>query len=315
MRKNVLALTNVSKKYGNHYVLNNVSLTIEKGDIYGLIGKNGSGKTTIMKLIADLSREFSGGEILLLGARKGTRAYRRSLQRIGTVIDSPALNSQLTAYQEMRRTCIQKGIHDFSIIEEILSVVHLTETGKKKIKHFTVGMKQRLGIAMALVGKPDFLILDEPINGLDSFSIIEFRQILERINRELNTDIIISSHILTELYQIATRFGFLYEGMMIQEISKKDLVSVTTKGILVEVEDVKKAATVLIENQIPHFKVISENNLHIFEEGIQAKEVNKLLMQNGISVNNLKIQNTSLENYFSKLVNQVTNTNENDKFE
>ncbi|MGM0123152.1 ABC-2 type transport system ATP-binding protein [Enterococcus sp. AZ194] len=308
MTENVLTLTNVTKKFGKQYALTNVSLTVKKGDIYGLIGRNGSGKTTIMKLITDLSKESSGGEIVLLGNRKGTKEYQESLQRSGSVIESPAAYNKLTAYQNMKIMCIQKGIHDFSVIDEVLGFVNLAETGKKKFKNFSLGMKQRLGIAMALVSDPDFLILDEPINGLDPIAIIEFRGILERINRERNTTIIISSHILTELYQVSNRFGFINEGKMIQEISKEEFDSLVTKSILVDVEEPKKAAMILRENQVTDFEVTNENLIRIFDEQVKIKEINKLLVENDILVNQIQKQEHSLEDYFTDLVSKTTNT-------
>ncbi|KAF1298457.1 ABC transporter [Enterococcus sp. JM4C] len=311
MTENILTLNNVTKKFGKQYALNNVSLTVKKGDIYGLIGRNGSGKTTIMKLITDLSKEASGGEIALLGNRKGTRGYQNSLQRTGSVIESPAAYNKMTAYQNMKIMCIQKGIHDFSVIDETLEFVNLADTGKKKFKNFSLGMKQRLGIAMALVSNPDFLILDEPINGLDPIAIIEFRGILERINRERNTTIIISSHILTELYQVSNRFGFINEGTMIQEISKEEFDNLVTTAIVVDVEDAKQAAMILNENNITNFEVTTGNQIRILDETLEIKAINKLLVQNDILVNQIQKQENSLENYFTELVQNVTNTNAN----
>ncbi|EOL45302.1 hypothetical protein RV11_GL000819 [Enterococcus phoeniculicola] len=305
MTENILTLNNVTKKFGNQFALKDVSLTVKKGDIYGLIGRNGSGKTTIMKLITDLSKESSGGEIVLLNNRKGSKQYQKSLQRSGAVIESPAAYSKLTAYQNMKIICIQKGIHDFSVIDEVLGFVNLADTGKKKFKNFSLGMKQRLGIAMALVNNPDFLILDEPINGLDPIAIIEFRGILERINQERNTTIIISSHILTELYQVSNRFGFINEGEMIQEISKEEFDNLVTKSIIVDVEDTKKAAMILAENQFTNFEVTNENIIRILDDRMEIKEINKLLVQNDILVNQIQKQENSLEDYFTELVKKA----------
>ncbi|MBP1040141.1 ABC transporter ATP-binding protein [Vagococcus sp. BWB3-3] len=302
MNESILVMNSVAKKFGKEEALKNISLTVHKGDIYGLIGRNGAGKTTIMKLITDLSKESSGGEISLLGTTKGTSGYQKSLQRTGAVIESPVAFNKLTAYQNMKIICIQKGIHNFSVIEETLEFVNLAQTGKKKFKNFSLGMKQRLGIAMALVNNPDFLILDEPINGLDPIAIIEFREILERINRERNTTIFISSHILTELYQVSNRFGFINDGQMIQELSKEEFDELVTEAIVVDVENPKAAVVVLKENQFKNIEVIGENKIRILDKHTPVKDINKLLVQNDILVNQIQKQENSLENYFTNLI-------------
>lgn len=304
MSETVLALKNVRKNFGKEEVLNSVSLEVKKGDIYGLIGRNGSGKTTIMKLIAGLS-EQSSGEIILLGKTKHSKEYSNVLQRIGSVIEEPAAFNNLTAYENMKIICIQKGIHDLTIIEEMLAFVNLADTQAKKFKHFSLGMKQRLGIAMALVNNPDFLILDEPINGLDPIAIIEFREIIERTNREKNTTILISSHILTELYHVSTRFGFIHNGQIIQEIAKSKFDASNTEVIVVKVADVNKAAMVLKERIGDQFEVVREDEIHIFSEDLLVSEINLLLVVNGVMVDFIGKKENSLESYYTNLVRNM----------
>lgn len=304
MNEIVLSLKNVQKKFGKEEALKSVTLEVKKGDIYGLIGRNGAGKTTIMKLITGLSEQTSG-EIVLLGKNKRTREYSSILQRIGSVIEAPAAYNSLSAYDNMKVICIQKGIHDLSLIDEALTFVNLADTKKKKFKNFSLGMKQRLGIAMALVSNPDFLILDEPINGLDPIAIIEFREIIERINREKNMTILISSHILTELYHVSTRFGFIHNGQMIQELTKTAFDDSNTEAIVIKVDDVNQASILLKENIGDQFEVVGQNEIHVFAEDQSVREINMLLVADGILVDDIGKKENSLEDYYTNLVNNL----------
>ena len=309
MNETVLMMENVSKNFGKEQALQNVSLEVKRGDIYGLIGRNGSGKTTIMKLITDLSRE-SKGTITLLGQSKQSRKYAQALRHIGSVIEGPVAYTKLTAYENMKIMCIEKGIHDYSLIQETLEFVNLADTGKKKFKNFSLGMKQRLGIAMALINHPDFLILDEPINGLDPIAIIEFRELLEKINIERNTTILISSHILTELYQVSTRFGFIHEGQIIQQLSKNKFDLLCSEDIKVTVSNANTAAFLLKEHLTDKFSTVNNHELRIHDASLQVPEVNRLLVLNDIDVSYIgKIEN-SLENYYTNLVKDLGGNNE-----
>lgn len=304
MNEAMLTLNNVSKNFGKEKALNHVSLEVKKGDIYGLIGRNGSGKTTIMKLITDLSKE-SDGEIVLLGRSKKQSSYTQALQHIGAVIEEPVAYSKLSAYENMKIICIQKGIHDFSVIKEMLQFVNLAETGKKKFRNFSLGMKQRLGIAMALVNNPDFLILDEPINGLDPIAIIEFRELLEKINRERNTTILISSHILTELYQVSTRFGFIHKGEMIQEITKTGFDALCTEDIIIHVNDINLASVIVREQLTKDFTATNDQELRIHDSSLSIPVVNRLLVTNNIDISFIGKKEISLENYYTNLVKEI----------
>ena len=304
MNETVLSMKNVSKNFGKEQALQNISLEVKRGDIYGLIGRNGSGKTTIMKLITDLSRE-SKGTITLLGHTKQNKKYTQALRHIGSVIEGPVAYTKLSAYENMKIMCLQKGIHDYSLIQETLAFVNLADTGNKKFKNFSLGMKQRLGIAMALINNPDFLILDEPINGLDPIAIIEFRELLEKINIERNTTILISSHILTELYHVSTRFGFIHEGKIIQQISKDNFDLLCSEDTKVIVNDINAASFVLREYMTRDFSTASNHELRIHDTTLRVEEINRLLVTNNIDVSFIgKIEN-SLETYYTNLVKDL----------
>ena len=220
MRETVLQTKGLSKSYGSFQALDHVDLTIYKGDIYGLIGRNGAGKTTIMKIVTGLA-EKSGGEFTLFSKRGEELGNEK--RRIGCLIENPAFFSGLTARQNLMYYAIQKGITDKSQIDNALEMVHLSDVGNKKYRKFSLGMKQRLGIALALMDHPDFMILDEPINGLDPIGIKELRDTFQRLNAEEEITFLISSHILSELYAVANRFLFIDKGKVLKEVTKQEL--------------------------------------------------------------------------------------------
>ena len=299
MSEIILELKDVSKKFGRNQVLDRVNLTIRKGDIYGLIGRNGAGKTTLMKIITDLIRVTSG-EIFLLS----NRTYHKNLERVGAIIENPVAYLNLSAYQNLKILCMQKGIHDFSVIEEALHFVNLTDTGKKKFKNFSLGMKQRLGLAMALLNNPDFLILDEPINGLDPIAIIEFREILERINREKNTTILISSHILSELYQVSNRFGFIHNGKLIEEITKKELDEKCSSTVIIKTNQIDELS-VLLEKMQLQFKIPTDKQAQIKDNTIDVAALNQRIFESGILIDEIRRNDENLEEYYTNLVMKV----------
>ena len=299
MSEIILELKDVTKMFGKDKVLNRVNLTIFKGDIYGLIGRNGAGKTTLMKIITDLTRKTSG-EIFLLS----NRSYIKNLARVGAIIESPVAYVNLSAYQNLKILCMQKGIQDYAVIDEALQFVNLTNTGKKKFKQFSLGMKQRLGLAMALLNNPDFLILDEPINGLDPIAIIEFREILERINREKNTTILISSHILSELYQVSNRFGFIHNGEIIEEITKKELDDKCSSTIVIETTQIE-ALSILLEKLLVNFKVINDKQVQLKGNTINVANLNQQIFESGIRIDEIRRNDENLEEYYTNLLLKV----------
>ena len=298
MKQTVIKTTNLTKKFGNQYALNNINLEIKKGEIYGLIGRNGAGKTTFIRMLTSLFKPTSG-TIRLFGQPLSVS----NLERTASIIETPVAYDGLSAYDNLKYYCIEQGISDYNIINEVLGFVNLTDTGNKKFKDFSLGMRQRLGIAIAILGNPDFLILDEPINGLDPIAIIEFRELILKLNREYNMTILISSHILTELYHVATRFGIINNGKLIAEISKEEFDLQCQEAVSFKVANPDQALVVLTEKFTYDVKVVNDNEVRIFgvdEE--KAADLNIVLIQSGIRVEHMEIIKADLEEYFTKMI-------------
>ena len=303
MREIVLQTTQLSKRYGNFTALDNADMTVYREDIYGLIGRNGAGKTTIMKIITGLT-EKSGGEYEIFG-KKGAAADREK-RRIGCLIENPAFFGGMTAYQNLKYYALQKGITDKNQINEALALVNLAEVKNKKYRKFSLGMKQRLGIALAVMDNPDLVILDEPINGLDPIGISELRDTFKKLSREKGVTLIISSHILSELYMVANRFLFIEKGRVLKEITKEELDIECMRCHVVKTDDTKRAAA-LIEQKlnITNYKVIDSGELRIYDESVKTDELNRLLIQNDVNVSGIFETGISLEDYFKSLVGEV----------
>lgn len=303
-RKNmetILSLNQVTKTYGHQKALDQVSLEIKKGAIYGLIGRNGAGKTTLLKSITRLI-PLTSGTVSLFGSDTNQQ-WTKALHRSGSVIETPVAYDQLTAKENLTYYCKLRGILNSSqVVKDTLELVDLTDTNKKKFKDFSLGMKQKLGIAIAILSKPDLLILDEPINGLDPIAIASFRHLIKRLNEEFGMTIIISSHILTELYQVATCFGFINNGILIKEISKNDFDQLSEDYIVFKTSDSSKASALLKENYSFKIKAISNNELHLFEQSHLINEITRLLVINNIKIEGIYYQKQDLENYFTHLI-------------
>ena len=218
----VLRTNALSKKYKDYKALNGLSMNVPKGAIYGFVGKNGAGKTTLIRLICGL-QEPTSGEYTLYGTRNTDKEILKARRRMGAVVVTPSIYLDMAAEDNLKQQYRILGLPSYDGLEDILKLVRLDKTGKKKAKHFSLGMRQRLGIAIALVGDPDFLVLDEPVNGLDPQGIIEMREIILKLNREQQITVLISSHILDELSRVATHYGFIDKGQMVKEISAKEL--------------------------------------------------------------------------------------------
>ena len=240
----VLQTSNLTKKYKKQTALNNVNINIKKGDIYGLIGKNGAGKTTLMKIVCGLIHS-THGEIKLFESTD----LNKHRKRIGCVIEQPVIYPLMTAREILTYYNKLLGISDYSNIDDLLELVGLENAGNKKTKNFSLGMKQRLSIAISLIGNPDFLILDEPINGLDPSGILEIRELLLKLNYERDITILISSHILGELTKVTTKYGIIKDGNLIDEFESKDLEIRCKRYISLKVDDTDKA-TYIIKNNI-----------------------------------------------------------------
>lgn len=292
----VLRTNALSKKYSDFYAVNKVSINIEQGDIYGLIGENGAGKSTLMKMIAGLIEPTEGAIELF-----GTALPKEERYRLGCVIESPALYTELTAKQNMLIFQKAYGLTNYENIDRILDMMSLSQYKNKTVKKFSLGMKQRLAIGIALLGNPDFLILDEPINGLDPTGIQDMRNFLLELNKEKHITIMISSHILGELSKIATKYGIIKKGKLVDEITSKELAVKCQCCLKIRVSDTSKAAT-LIESKLgtQNYEVIDNNQLRLFEYVNDPGTVNALFVNNGITVDECTISKESLEDYFNE---------------
>lgn len=295
----VLQTKNLSKHYRNFKALDGLTMNVPKGSIYGFVGKNGAGKTTLIRLICGLQPATSG-EYILYGRNNRSADVSKSRRRMGAVVETPSIYLSMTAEENLREQYRVLGLPDFSDIPELLKLVGLENTGKKKAKNFSLGMRQRLGIAVALAGNPDLLVLDEPANGLDPQGIIEIRELILKLNREREITVLISSHILDELSRLATHYGFIDGGRIVEEISAEELEKACRKCMRVEVTDIKALARVL-DKMSADYSVISDNEADIFAQLSVTKLVSALSAE-GCELLNLTERDESLESYFLNLV-------------
>lgn len=306
MKKVVLKTYNITKKYGEQLAVDNVNMTIKKGDIYGFIGQNGAGKTTLIRLITGLIHK-SGGEIELLGANEENE-LNKARTMVGSLIESPSLYTNMTARENLEVSRLVRNIPGKKCIDEVLELVGLKDVEKKKVKNFSLGMRQRLGIANALMGNPKLLILDEPINGLDPMGIVEIRELLKKINKEKDMTILISSHILSELSELATTYGIISNGKLIEEITAKQLSEKCRQYIDLKVDDTARAV-ILLERElgISDYEVLEDSNIKVFSNLDNVSEVNSLLSRSGIIVESISVKGENLEEYFMNKVGGVLN--------
>lgn len=301
MKNIILKTQDLTKKYKDFTALDHVNITIKKGDIYGLIGRNGAGKTTLMKIVTTLTEKTSG-EFSLFGEEESVIENKG---RIGCLIENPAFFPNLTAYENLNYYSIQKGIVGKKQIEEALKLVDLISAKNKKFKNFSLGMKQRLGIAFAILDNPDFIILDEPINGLDPIGISDLRDTFKKLNEEKDITILISSHILSELYAVATKFCIIEKGKVVKELTKEELDKECSKCIVIKTSEIKKATTVLEkELNTTNYKVISKNEIRLYDFLEQTEKVNKKLAQSDIALSALYETGITLEEYFKTVIKE-----------
>lgn len=295
---NVLHTEALTKKFNGKAAVSGVNLTVRQGDIYGLIGKNGAGKTTLMKTVCGLLAPTSGSYTLFDGGN-----VLRSSKRIGCMIEEPTIYKSLSAYDNLLYYNKLLGITDNSNIDRILELVGLSDADNKKSGHFSLGMKQRLALGIALLGDPDFLILDEPINGLDPTGIKEVRDLIERLVRERGMTVLISSHILGELSKLATRYGIIDNGVLIDEFSAEELDERCRSNISATVDDVKKASFVLSEYlREDEYTVFPEGKVRIYGHTDESAKINTMLVQGGVAVSELTVSGEDLERYFIETV-------------
>lgn len=299
----VLEVKQVTKQYGQQYALDHVSLSIQKGDIYGLIGKNGAGKTTLLKTISRLIHASSGTTALFASA-DNQKEWKKALKQSGAIIETPIAHEHLTAFDNLLYYCIDRKVaNPDRVIQECLTYTGLTKTGKKTFSEFSLGMKQRLGIAIALIDKPDLLILDEPFNNLGPIDIKEFHLMVQRINQELGITFIISSHILSELYLVATKFGVIDQGRLVAEFTKDDFDRASEDYIVLKTSDRDQAAN-LIQGKL-HYQLKDadkSDELHIVAQEQELNDINRELVLSNIHVNGIYAAHKDLEKYFTDLV-------------
>ena len=296
----ILTTDNICKSYGKAKVLKDVSLHIPKGAIYGLIGKNGAGKTTIMRIISGLQRPNSGS-YAIFGVQNNDIIINDMRRRVGALIENPAIYKDLSAYDNLKVQCMNLGLPSYEIIDELLKLTGLENTGKKAAGKFSLGMKQRLGIAIALCGSPDILVLDEPINGLDPQGIIEIREMLLDLNKTKGTTILISSHLLDELSRVADNYGFIENGKIIKEISKEDLEKSLRRSTSIKVSDIDKTITFL-DGKGFEYEVGKDNSISIFADDIIPSDLVVELAGKGITITNISQNEETLESYFMNLI-------------
>lgn len=295
----VLKTENLTKKYRKFTALDGLTMSVPKGSIYGFVGRNGSGKTTLIRVICGL-QEPNKGSYSLYGIDRKSGSITKSRRRMGAVVETPAIYTELSARDNLKQQYRVLGLPSFDGIDELLQLVGLSETGKKKAGNFSLGMRQRLGIAVALCGNPDFLVLDEPINGLDPQGIVEIRELILKLNRERQITVLISSHILDELARLATHYGFIDHGRIVREMSAEELEAQFRKCVRVEVSDVKALSKVL-EEQGFEYAIISDKEADIYAQ-ISITKLTQTLSENACELLSIHEHDESLESYFMKLI-------------
>lgn len=295
----VLETNNLEKKYKDFRALNNANIHIEKGAIYGLVGKNGAGKTTLIRIICGL-QEPTNGSYIIYGKSNSTNDIISARKRMGAIIETPSIYGEMTARDNLIEQYKLVGMPSFDDIDDLLKLVGLEKTGKKKAKNFSLGMKQRLGIAIAIANHPDFLILDEPINGLDPQGIIEIRELILKLNKERRITILISSHYLDELSKIATHYGFLDSGSIIQEITSAELMKKMEHKIILTVNEPKEFVKYFEEHNIS-YEVMDNKTINVYGKHNLSKLVSGLSKKNLIA-DEIHEQEETLENYYINLI-------------
>lgn len=295
----VLTANAVSKQYRNFKALHNFSMRVPKGAIYGFVGKNGAGKTTLIRLICGL-QEPTAGEYTLYGIKSTEGELTKARRRMGAVVENPSIYLNMTAVENLEEQYRVLGLPSSDTILELLKLVRLEHTGKKKAKNFSLGMRQRLGIAIALCGDPDFLVLDEPANGLDPQGIVEMRELILRLNRERQITVLMSSHILDELARLATHYGFIDRGRMVKEINSSELERACGKCVQLEVTDTKVLSRVL-DKMGAEYKILSDTRADVFAE-LHITKLIMTLSEDNCEVLSWQDRNESLESYYMSLI-------------
>lgn len=298
----VMETVGLRKSYRGNAVVDDVNIHIPKGAVYGFVGPNGAGKSTVMKMILNLIRP-DAGEVHLFGEKVTDHSYE-IFKKVGSIIENPAFYDRLTARQNLELHCEYMGFPNKERIDEVLQMVDLQNVEKKQIRHYSLGMKQRLAIARAILTRPEFLILDEPINALDPEGICKMRNLFQRLNREEGTTIFISSHILSEVDLIADTIGIIQHGKLLTELPIEEIHKRQTEYISLQVDDAARAAALLEQMGIAHFSVLDREFIRIYDPDISGKILSKTLLENGVGLESLWRRQDTLEDYFFQLTEE-----------
>lgn len=296
----VLQTVGLTKQYGSQYVVDNLNINVERGKIYGLLGKNGAGKTTTIKMITGLLKP-TDGEIILFGEKMKTPT-KQIFGRIGALVETPAFYENLTARENLKIITDLRGMQTKNAIEEALETVNLEKETKKRVKEFSLGMKQRLGIAMAMMHNPEFIILDEPTNGLDPAGIQQIRLLIKKLSVEKGVTILISSHILSEIEQMADKVGIIDKGVLLEELTMDEIHYRNRRYVKLTVSDISRTVP-LLEKELGmnDFEIVGDNEIKVFQLDRDLETLNRVLVTNGVGVSELFVKKGNLEEYFLKL--------------
>ena len=300
----ILTAENLVKQYGHAKALDGFRMHIPKGSIYGFVGRNGAGKTTLIRLICGL-QDPTAGSFSLYGIKNSDSNIIKARKRMGAVVETPAIYLDMTARENLEQQYRVLGLSSFDSIPELLKLVGLENTGEKKAKKFSLGMKQRLGIAIALAGDPDFLVLDEPTNGLDPQGIIEIRELILKLNRERQITVLISSHVLDELSRLATHYGVIEKGRMVKELSARELETSCRKCMRMEVSNMA-GLTCVLERMTIHYDILSDTQVDVFDK-VNISRLVLALAEEDCEVISIETKNESLESFFISLTGGDSN--------
>lgn len=301
----VLQTVGLTKQYGTQFTVNDLNVNVEQGKIYGLLGRNGAGKTTAIRMVTGLLQPTSG-DVILFGEKMRTPT-KQCFRRIGALIESPSFYENLTAKENLKIIADLRGTQSKNSIEKALELVNLENETKKKVKQFSLGMKQRLGIAMAMMHNPEFVILDEPTNGLDPIGIQQIRLLIKKLSAENGVTVLISSHILSEIEQMADKVGIIDKGVLVEELTMDEIRHRNRHYVKLTVSDMSKTVPILEkELAISDFQILNDNDIKIFRLDSNLENMNRVLVSNDIGVSELSVKKGNLEEYFLKLTGGVS---------
>ncbi|MGN6711509.1 ABC transporter ATP-binding protein [Anaerocolumna jejuensis] len=300
----IVTTNNLTKRVKEKEIVSNLNMHISQGQIYGFLGPNGAGKTTTMKMLTNLWKPTSG-EINLFGQKLMPDSYQ-VLKRMGSIIEFPTFYENMSAAENLKLHCEYMGYYSPNCVEQALDMLYLSDAKDKKAKEFSLGMRQRLGIARAVLTKPELLILDEPANGLDPAGMKQIRDLLTMLCKEYGITILISSHLLSEIESIAQTIGIIHHGKMLQEISMKEISDMGLEYIEITTPNIKQAAYTIAEKMnLQNFKIMEDNRIRVYDKKVSSQELSGVFADNHIAIQALNVKTESLEDYFLKLTEGV----------